>query len=77
MGFEQESGTVGVLRLARTSGRCLEDGVAKYIATAGRLCYRESLAQRRTDGRSAEVVPQRILGQSGHQRGDGAQVRHL
>ena len=38
----------------------MEDGVAKLIATAGRLCNRESLAQRRTDGRSSEVVPQRI-----------------
>ena len=38
----------------------MEDGVAKHIVTAGRLCNRESLAQRRTDGRSSEVVPQRI-----------------
>ena len=38
----------------------MEDGVAKHIVTAGRLCNRESLAQRRTDVKSSEVVPQRI-----------------
>ena len=38
----------------------MEDGVAKYIVTAGWLCDRESLAHRRTGAKPSEVIPQRI-----------------